>query len=78
MDESLEYTARIRARSVCINGDDMPDDMHHDYMLHITQGGMVLEYMNDQKCQSVPLTLGDIEAINAACEKYRQMRKVIG
>jgi len=77
MLESLEYTARIRPRAVNAMGDDLPDDMHHDYTLSFGHGYVTLCVLDDgNKEKRIPITRDDLQKINEAFAAYDKMLEV--
>lgn len=73
--ESLEYVARVRARSIDKHGDDLPEDGHHDYTLRFVndESAELLAYDNCGKPKSIPLTEADVTKMLAAFGAYRNM-----
>lgn len=76
--ESLECAARIRAKATNQHGDDLPEDLHHDYT--VTFDGdkeyFTLEVRDDQnKVKSIPLTLEDLTKINLAYAAFLRMKQ---
>lgn len=77
MIESLEYTARIRPRAINKDGDDLPEDMHHDYTIKFdaSQEHFTLEVRDDlNKVKSMPLNWQDLERINLAYASFLRMK----
>lgn len=79
MLESLEYTARIRSTAVHPDGDDLPEDMHHDYTLHFDGKGIDLNARDDRGViKRIPLTASDIEKMSEAVDTFRRLQEVGG